>query len=112
MGGWKKVETKLQGNQIEHLKRVLQLTSSIFETQIGESPNISEAHRIRHAGEGEIPLAAPGPSFILLGFVLLAILLVWNSFTLSSCLAYQVSDRPGEDVVLRDYNHRVELCRL
>ena len=114
MGGRLEEKQVSRINKIEHHqpKIIHQLTSSIFEAEIGESPHISEAHSIRHAGEGKIPLTAPRPSFILLYLLLLLILLVRNSFTLPCCLSYQVSDGSCEDIILCYDNHDGELCWL
>ena len=35
-------------------------TSSILEAEVGEPPDVAEAHGVGDAGEGEVPLAPPG----------------------------------------------------
>ena len=83
------------------------LTSTILKAKIWKSPHIAESYCISHAGEGEVPLAAPSPSFIRNHFFLLLLLFV----TLASCLVDQISKRFSESLILCNYHHLDMLAR-
>ena len=38
------------------------LSSAVLEAEVGEPPHVAQADSVGHAGEGEVPLAAPGAS--------------------------------------------------